>query len=107
MLAPFFIFLGIDLIFIILASLFFCGKGSSLIAGYNTASNAERAKYDEKALCRAMGWLMVALAVCWFIIALNLLLDNLVFLWVGFPLFLIVCIAGIIYMNTSKKIKRK
>ena len=81
MLAPFFIFLGIDLIFIILAILFFCGKGSSLIAGYNTASKAERAKYDEKALCRAMGWLMVALAVCWFIIALNLLLDNLVFLW--------------------------
>ena len=107
MLTLFFVFLGVDLLFIILGILFFCGKGSFLIAGYNTANKAERAKYDEKALCRAMGWLMIALAVCWFIIALNLLLENIVFLWIGLPLFFAVCIVGIVYMNTSKKIKRK
>ena len=107
MLVPFFVFLGIDFLFILLGILFFCGKGSFLIAGYNTASRAERAKYDEKALCRAMGWLMFALAVCWLIIALNFLFDSMAFQWIGFLLFFVVCIVGIVYMNTSKKIKRK
>lgn len=104
---PFFLFLGIDLVFIILGILFFCGKGSFLIAGYNTASKAERAKYDEKALCRAMGWMMFALAVCWLIIALNFLLDDMAFLWIGVLLFFIVTIVGAVYMNTSNKLKRK
>lgn len=105
--APFFIFLGIDLLFIILGILFFCGKGSYLIAGYNTASKAERAKYDMKALCRAMGWMMFALAACWLIAALNFLFDNMAFLWIGEVLFCVVAIVGAVYMNTSKKIKRK
>lgn len=107
MIVLFLLFLGIDLSFIVLGILFFRGKGSFLIAGYNTASPQEKAKYDEKALCKAMGWLMMALAVCWFIIALNLLLENIIFLWIGFPLFFAVTVVGVILMNTSKKIKRK
>lgn len=107
MLAPFFIFLGIDLVFIVLGILFSCGKGSFLIAGYNTASKAERAKYDEKALCRAMGWMMFALAACWLIAALNFLFENMAFFWVGILLIFIVVVIGAVYMNTSKKIKRK
>lgn len=35
-------------------------NASSLIAGYNTASAAERAKYDEKALTRFAGNLLIA-----------------------------------------------
>lgn len=31
------------------------GKGSFLIAGYNTASAQEKARYDEKKLCQVMG----------------------------------------------------
>lgn len=104
---PFLIFAGIDLLFVLLGILFFCGKGSFLIAGYNTASKAEQAKYDKKALCRSMGWLMIALAVCWFIIALNFLLESMAFLWVGQVLFFVVIVVGVVYMNTSNKIKRK
>lgn len=104
---PFLIFAGIDLLFVLLGILFFCGKGSFLIAGYNTASKAEQAKYDKKALCRSMGWLMIALAVCWFIVALNFLFESMVFLWVGLVLFFVVIVAGIVYMNTSKRIKRR
>ncbi len=35
-------------IFVALAITFLTGHGSSLIAGYNTASEKEKAKYDEK-----------------------------------------------------------
>ncbi len=104
---PFFMLLGIALVFIILAVVFLCGKGSFLIAGYNTASAAERAKYDEKALCKAMGLFMIALAVCWLIAALGILLEIAIVQWVGMALFCIVIVIGLISINTSKKIKRK
>ena len=41
-------------VFVLLGVLFSRGKGAFLIAGYNTASAAERARYVEKALCRFM-----------------------------------------------------
>ena len=107
MLVPFFVFLAIDALFIILGIVFLSGKGSFLIAGYNTASAAERAKYDEKALCKAMGWLMFGLAITWLIIAFNFLFESMTFLWVGLILFFVVAIVGVIYINVSKKIKRK
>ncbi|MEG0978608.1 MAG: DUF3784 domain-containing protein [Oscillospiraceae bacterium] len=42
-------------IFAVLSILLLMGKGSFLIAGYNTSSQAEKAQYDEKKLCRVMG----------------------------------------------------
>ena len=56
---------GMILLFLLLGLVFSQGKGAFLIAGYNTASQAEKAKYDEKALCRCMGKLMFALAGTW------------------------------------------
>lgn len=38
-----------------MSAVLFMGKGSFLIAGYNTASEEEKRKYDEKKLCRATG----------------------------------------------------
>ena len=37
------------------------GKGAFLIAGYNTMPSAKKARYDEKALCRCTGWLLLGL----------------------------------------------
>ena len=45
-------------IFLILAAMsiaLLSGHGSWLIAGYNTASKEDKAKYNEKKLCRVMG----------------------------------------------------
>lgn len=42
-------------IFALMTILFLCGRGSWLIAGYNTMSEEEKAKFDEKKLCRGMG----------------------------------------------------
>lgn len=91
------------LLFVILGILFFSGRGSALIAGYNTASPEEKSRYDEKALCRAMGGLMLALAACFVVMALSEVFQMIAFLWIGLVLALIVAF----YMNTSKGIKRK
>ena len=42
-------------LFTVMTILLLAGKGSWLIAGYNTASEAERAKYDAKKLSRVVG----------------------------------------------------
>lgn len=39
-------------IFLVMGIIFLLGKGGFLIAGYNTASKEEKAKYDEKRLNR-------------------------------------------------------
>lgn len=93
--------------FVLLGIVFSCGKGSFLIAGYNTSSPEEKVKYDEKALCKAMGLLMFAFAACTGVMALSDVFDHIAFLWIGFALLIIVAISGVIYINTSKKVKRK
>lgn len=42
-------------IFLMISIFLLMGKGSFLIAGYNTASADEKAKYNEKKLCRIVG----------------------------------------------------
>ncbi len=49
--------------FLIMALVFFLGKGSGLIAGYNTASDEEKAKYDEKKLNRTYAIVCLILSV--------------------------------------------
>lgn len=93
-------------IFILLGVAFYFGKGAWLIAGYNTSSAAEKAKYDEKKLCKGMAKLMFALAVCWMLIACSEIFQTMVLLWVGLCLFLIVITLGIILMNTGIRFKK-
>lgn len=45
----------ITVLSVLMTIAFFRGKGSFLIAGYNTASKEEKQRYDEKKLCTVMG----------------------------------------------------
>lgn len=45
----------ISIVFLIISIILLMGKGSFLIAGYNTANADEKSKYDEKKLCRIVG----------------------------------------------------
>lgn len=80
--------------FLVLSIVFSRGKGTSLIAGYNTASPEEKARYDEKRLCRAMSRLMLVLALCWLVIAASALWPPA--LWIGLALFVAAAIGGCI-----------
>ena len=90
-------------LFLVLAALFFRGKGSGLIAGYNTASAWEKRHTDERKLTRFMGRLMLALAVCWVPVLLSAVLDAMWLHWLGLALFLAVTVAGVVYANTGKR----
>lgn len=95
------------LLFVILGIVLFCGKGSFLIAGYNTASPEERAKYDEKALCRAVRCMMFACAACFGLLMLSDALQCTALQWIGLAALFLVVIGGVIYTNTSRNVKRK
>ena len=90
---------ALGVIFAVTAVLSFCGKSANLIAGYNTASEEEKAKYDEKKLCKAMSRLMLVLALCWLVIALSALCRTMWLLWLGLGLFVAASIGGCVYID--------
>ena len=102
-----FIEVGVILLFLLLGVVFSLGKGAFLIAGYNTASKAEKAKYDEKALCRFMGKIMFAMAGCQGIMALGILVVGMWLFWVGIAAFLAVAFGTVIYANTGNRFQKK
>ena len=94
------------LTFLLLGLVFSRGKGAFLIAGYNTAPKREKEKYDEKALCRFMGKLMLALAACWLLVLLSAVLEQIALLAVGLVLFLLLIAAGVVYANTGRRFRK-
>lgn len=94
-------------VFVLLGILFSRGKGTFLIAGYNTASPAEKARYDEKSLCRFMGELMFALAACQVVMGLGAAWAGMWLYWLGIALFLVSAVGGAIYANTGGRFLKK
>lgn len=92
-------------IFTILTIILLSGKGAFLISGYNTASKADKMKYDEKKLCRVTGIGIGIITI--FLIVLGCFGKNAPS-WIVAALF-IVTIAAIIGMavlgNTICKVK--
>ena len=77
-------------IFAVLSIVLISGHGSWVISGYNTASKAEKEKYDEKKLCRTMGIGMSIIAI----LALTMsLFENIL------PAFFIYIALGIILVD--------
>lgn len=58
-----FLLIGMIVLFLIAAVFLFVGKGSWMIAGYNTSTQEEKDKYDEKKLCRGMGVLLFVISL--------------------------------------------
>lgn len=94
------------LVFGILGIVFFKGKGASLIAGYNTVSKYEKAKYDQTALCKFMGKIMFVLAACFVVMAVSDWTDIMALLWIGLGLVLAVAVFAAIYANTGNRFKK-
>ena len=53
-----------------------------------------------------MGRMMLALAACWLVLASSEIFQTMVLFWVGFALFFVVIIVGIIFLNTGGRIQR-
>lgn len=58
-------------VFVLITILLLTGHGSNLIAGYNTASQLKREKYNEKKLCRVVGMGMLVITLLILIMAIG------------------------------------
>lgn len=89
-------------ILVIMGVLILIGKGDNLIAGYNTASEEEKAQYNIKRLRGLIGGLLLALA------PMMLLLNGentMTATWSFCALVFVLCIVVVILANTWAKKK--
>lgn len=92
--------------FVIFGIVLLNGKGSFLIAGFNTLPKKEKEKYDIVALCKFMGKAMFALS---FSMVFWILSDALNITWLfilGFVLFIGIVVFILIYLNTGNRFKK-
>jgi hypothetical protein len=97
---------GLGLLILMFAILLLTGRGASLIAGYNTMSKEEKEKYDEKALCKFMGKILIPIGILVPVFGLGLIYEI---PWIT-PVYVVgvvglVLFAGI-YANTGNRFKK-
>lgn len=97
---------------LIMSIFLFRGKGSFLIAGYNTASPEEKSKFDEKKLCKVVGIILLVVSLLLFAMAfftyqleLDAITENefLIFGGVFFVTIIATVVFAIVYSNTKCK----
>jgi len=81
------------------------GKGAFLIAGYNTMSREEKGRYDEKALCRFAGRLLVAVTFCLCLLLAGVHFEIIWLLYCGGILIPIFILSAMIYANTGNRFR--
>lgn len=88
------------IIFAVLSIVLISGHGSWLISGYNTASKEEKAKYNEKKLCRTMGIGMSVIAVLILIMGLFENFLSAFFIYIAVGIIVVDVVVIIILGNT-------
>ena len=91
---------------IIMAIFLLNGKGAFLISGYNTMSAEKKATYDEKALCKAVGWLLLIMSALSALWLFAIQISAMWLFWPSLALFIIVPIVFAIYANTGKRYRK-
>lgn len=93
-------------ILFVMAIPFMFGKGAQFIAGYNTASEKEKAQYDELKLCRWVALILVLDGSVFVLHALKIISFSDCVLS-GMSVVLIGCILGNIITKESLKERKK
>ena len=91
------------LVFLALGVVFALGRGAWMIAGYNTMSDEEKAKFDEKKLLKNMSRMMFCCAACTALGLVGTLTGTHWLVTLSFCLIAVVIIFFIIRVNTKTK----
>jgi hypothetical protein len=84
-------------------------KAVDLIAGINAATMEERAKYDEEALSKFVGNMLICAAFILFAggaVSIILGLPDYI-AGASWVMFVLIILSGVIYMNTGNRFKKK
>lgn len=94
------------LIMLVMSIMLMMGKGANLIAGYNTMSEKEKARYDSTALCKCVGKYLLSITVMMAALPLGGILQIDWLPWVFTAYVFISTIVLIIYCNTGNRFKK-
>ena len=95
----------VAVVLIIIAILLLLGKGSSLIAGYNTSDDKE--KYDTSKLCRFIGKILLPISVFLPLVAIGGIYDIRWLHFIYFGMVLVIVVFAVIYANTGNRFRRQ
>ncbi|MDR1701948.1 MAG: DUF3784 domain-containing protein [Sporomusaceae bacterium] len=102
-----FIIFGIVLVPLIIMAIFLLnGKGAFLIAGYNTMSKDEQARYDEQALCHSVGWFIIGISFCMLLVPLGIYFDQLWLIYCGIAFASLLTFGYVFYVNTGNRFRK-
>lgn len=93
-----FIIYPLAVLFLVLAFVVYFGKGDWLIAGYNTASEKERAQYNVKRL-RLIITLLMLLSAVFAVVLLHFPSISII----ATPIFVVISLIGVVLANTWAK----
>src|SRR5690625_141262 len=93
-------------LFIVLGFFLINGKGSFLIAGYNTMPPEEKEKYDTVALCKFMGKMMFTLSFSMLFWVVSEAYEINWLFYFGLVLFVGIVVFMLIYVNTRNRFKK-
>ena len=97
------ILLILCIIFVVFTIILLSGKGAMLVAGYNTASEIEKRKYDPEKLSKSMGKLFLIMDILFLpVLILTILQIDNKYVHLGFGIAItIAVIIYVIWMNVS------
>jgi hypothetical protein len=96
----------IIVIFIVFGIILSLGKGSFLIAGFNTMTKEEKEKYDVISLCKFWGISMFLFAFCIILFLLSELWEMKILFNIGFVLIFAITLFMLVYSNTGNRFKK-
>lgn len=91
------------LLFLVLGIVFACGKGTFLIAGYNTLPEEKKARYDARTILRDMSRMMFSCVGCMVIGILGSIVDAPWLVVLGVVLTVLVIVFFLIRINRESK----
>ena len=91
------------LLFLILGIVFACGKGTFLIAGYNTLPEEKKARYDAQIILKSMSWMMFSCVGCMAVGILGSIVDAPWLVVLGIVLTVPVIVFFLIRINRESK----
>lgn len=94
------------ILFIVIGIFLVNGKGSFLIAGYNTMSAEEKEKYDKTELLKFIGKMMFVLAFSMILWVLSEVYGIDWLFVAGLILFIFITLFMVIYVNLGQKFRK-
>lgn len=91
------------LLFLVLGIVFACGKGTFLIAGYNTLPEEKKARYDARTILRDMSRMMFSCVGCMAVGILGSIVDAPWLVVLGIVLTVLVIVFFLIRINRESK----